>query len=123
MSLVVSVLVLSAPAALGTTGAVAPKDGLYKGKSAQGHPVQFRVRASKIGGPVKFTVSGSGGCRVTVHYVVVPGKINPNGTFKLASAGTTVKGRFVTDTSVKGTISAPSCTSAPRSVAFSARRS
>lgn len=102
--------------------AVTPKPGLYKGKSVQGAPVKFRLRGGVITGDILFTVRGSGGCSLTVHYTFSKAKVSAAGTFKLKTGGMTITGKFLTATTVKGTLSAPSCTSAPRSVAYSARR-
>jgi len=121
-ALVCALLVLAPVPSLATQSTVVPRDGLYRGKSVQGSPVKFRLRKGVITGDILFTVKGSGGCSLTVHYTFSKAKVKGNGTFKLVSGGMTVTGKYVTATSVRGTLSAPSCTSAPRSVAYSARR-
>lgn len=103
-----------------SASAVKPKDGRYVGKSAQGYPVKFKVRKGVVTGQY-FKISGSGGCSLTV-YLTASAKVTAAGTFRLRQGAMTIKGRFVTPTRVKGTISDPDCSSAPASVAYKAHR-
>jgi hypothetical protein len=99
---------------------VKPKDGRYAGKTVQGYAVKFKVRKGIVTGQL-FKITGSGGCSFTV-YATSAGKVSATGRFKLTQDVMTIKGRFVTPTKVKGTISDPECTSAPAGVAFTAKR-
>jgi hypothetical protein len=119
LACLVTMLALSV-SATGSIGAITPKSGVYKGKSAQGYPVKFAVKNGYVGGfGVLFTVSGPGGCKVNV-YRMPRTKVSKAGTFKMSDLGITVKGRFTTATTVKGTLAGDDC--GPPSVAFSARR-
>lgn len=101
--------------------AARPANGVYIGKTAQGHAVKLTIRKGVVRPAVRFTISGTGGCSLSV-YLVRATKVKPNGTFRLSSAGMTITGRFVKPTLIKGTIAAPSCASAPDRVAYTARR-
>jgi hypothetical protein len=48
--------------------------------------------------------------------------VSAAGTFRISQGAMKIKGRFVTSTKVKGTISDREFTSAPASVAFTAKR-
>ena len=99
--------------------AARPANGVYIGKTAQGHAVKLTIRKGVVRPAVRFTISGPGGCSLSV-YLVRATKVK-NGTFRLSSAGMTITGRFVKPTLIKGTIAAPSCESAPDRVAYTAR--
>src|SRR5919201_2760562 len=116
----VALVALLAPTTHMGGATVSPKDGRYAGKSAQGYPVTFKVRKRVVTGKY-FKISGSGGCSLTV-YATTSGKVSATGTFKISQGAMRIKGRFLTATKVKGTISDPDCTSAPASVAFTAKR-
>ena len=116
----VALVALLAPTAHIGGSTIAPKDGRYAGKSAQGYPVKFKVRKRVVTGQY-FKISGSGGCSFVV-YATTKGKVSATGTFRISQDAMKIKGRFVTATKVKGTISDPECMSAPAGVAFSAKR-
>jgi hypothetical protein len=123
LALVVGLLAVLAllPSPGRPAAAAQPQNGTYTGKSTQSLPLKFRVRNGVVTGQL-FKIKGSGGCTLNVFFFP-PAKTRPDGTFKLASGGMTVTGRFVTSTRATGTISArQACPSAPARVRYTANR-
>lgn len=112
---------LSADLAL-AGGGVDPKGGSYKGPTAQGKQVSFRVSNDTVRTP-KFTIR-SGPCTGTFT-IFASDRVNDGGGFSIRGSGDTrFRGRFVSNTKVKGTATAEflGCPGGTKTVGFTARK-
>jgi hypothetical protein len=98
-------------------GAATPREGYYSGTTAQNGAVDFKVfkygsfsgtvrKLLKVGATTQL-ICGSGEVKEDrfVAYIILGGKIDGLGRFKYSYRGFTIKGRFTTKTSAKGTLS------------------
>lgn len=103
-------------------GGVNPKGGSYKGPTAQGKQVSFSVGNDTVRTP-KFTIR-SGPCTGTFT-IFASDNVNNSGSFLIRGSGDTLfRGRFVSNTKVKGTATAEflGCPGGTKTVAYTARR-
>jgi hypothetical protein len=97
--------------------AATPKSGYYSGTTAQeGGSVDFKVfKYGSFDGPVRKLLKVGATTQLTcasgevkedryLAYIIVGGKINSLGKFKYTYNGFTIKGRFTSKTSAKGTL-------------------
>jgi hypothetical protein len=109
-------------AVAGTAGAAVPKAGYYSGTAvqpgqAQPSSVGFKVfKYGSFSGTVRKVLSVSATTQLQcasgevqedryLVYIILGGKIDRLGRFKYAGNGFSIKGRFTTRTSAKGTLS------------------
>lgn len=98
--LAAALIVAPSPAVGGTALAAAPKDGLYRGKTAQGARVSFRVRDGRVARP-SFTVLNRG-CGVQITFTESR-RVNRRGRFFFGRrASDFFTGRFVAGGRVRG---------------------
>lgn len=114
-ALVAASLLVALP---GSAGAATPRQGYYSGPTAQqAGLVDFKVfkygsstgtvrKLLKVGATTQLTcASGEVKEDRFLAYIILGGKIDRLGRFKYAYKGFTIKGRFTTRTSAKGTLS------------------
>ena len=104
VTLVSAVLVVSLALVASALASVQPKSGSYAGSTSQGNAVSFKVKSGKVKHP-KFTIV-AGPCRSTTTFSSSD-KINSSGKFAIVTSVGKFKGKFVSDTKVKGTASVP----------------
>ena len=102
----------------GSAGAAVPRAGYYSGTTAQqAGAVDFKVfKYGSFDGPVRKLLKVGATTQLTcasgevkedryVAYIILGGKIDRLGRFKYTYKGFTIRGRFTSRTSAKGTLS------------------
>jgi hypothetical protein len=119
-----------------SAGAATPRQGYYSGPTAQPSGlVDFKVfkygsstgtvrKLLKVGATTELTC-GSGEVKQDrfLAYIILGGKIDRLGRFKYAYKGFTIKGRFTTRSSAKGTLSRTVGDCKAENVSWTAKRS
>ena len=101
-----------------SAGAATPREGYYSGTTAQQNgSVDFKVfKYGSFDGPVRKLLKVGATTQLTcpsgevkedrfLAYIILGGKIDGLGRFKYTYKGFTIKGRFTTKASAKGTLS------------------
>ena len=112
-ALVAASLLVALPAA---AGAALPREGYYSGTTAQQASVDFKVfKYGSFDGPVRKLLKVGATTQLTcasgevkedryLAYIILGGKIDSLGRFKYSYKGFTIRGRFTTRTSARGTL-------------------
>ena len=116
-----AVLALAAGALMvglhGSAGAAIPKTGYYSGATSQAKSVSFKVfKYGSFDGPVRKLYKVTATMQLTcasgevkdetyIAYITFGGKVNRFGRFGYAYRGFSIRGRFTTPTSARGTLS------------------
>jgi hypothetical protein len=119
-----------------TSGAATPRQGYYSGTTAQeGGSVDFKVfkygsfsgtvrKLLKVGATTQLTcASGEVKEDRFSAYIIMGGKIDRLGRFKYSYKGFTIKGRFTSRTSAKGTLSRTVGDCTASNIGWTAKRS
>jgi hypothetical protein len=113
-ALVAASLLVALP---GSAGAAVPRAGYYSGTTAQQAVVDFKVfKYGSFDGPVRKLLKVGATTQLTcasgevkedryLAYIILGGKIDRLGRFKYSYKGFTIRGRFTSRTSAKGTLS------------------
>jgi hypothetical protein len=116
-------------------GAAVPRAGYYSGTTSQAGSVDFKVfKYGSFNGPVRKLLKvgattqlqcASGEVKEDnfLVYIIVGGKIDGLGRFKYSYKGFTLKGRFTSKTSAKGTLSRTVGDCTAENVTWTAKRS
>jgi hypothetical protein len=118
-----------------SAGAATPRAGYYEGTTAQQGAIDFKVfkygsfsgtvrKVLKVGATTQLTCA-SGEVKEDRYliYILMGGKIDRYGRFKYAGNGFTIKGRFTTRTSARGTLSRTVGDCKAENISWTAKRS
>ena len=132
-ALVAASLLVALP---GAASAATPREGYYAGATAQqGGAVDFKVfKYGSFDGPVRKILKVGATTQLTcasgevkedryLGYIIVGGKIDSLGRFKYSYKGFTIKGRFTSRTSAKGTLSRTVGDCKAENISWTAKRS
>jgi hypothetical protein len=130
-ALVAASLLVALP---GSAGAAVPRAGYYSGPTAQQAAVDFKVfKYGSFDGPVRKLLKVGATTQLTCAsgevkedrfeaYIIMGGKIDRLGRFKYAYKGFTIRGRFTSRTSARGTLSRTVGDCKAESVSWTAKR-